>query len=52
VSFSEVYLVQQFRVKIKDKSTAYFNHIVAFELLYRWTSVKGGIYARRRGDKA
>ena len=36
----------QSRVEIEDYSVVYFNRIVAFEVPYRWTSVKGGAHTR------
>ena len=34
----------QFGVEIEDYSVAYFDRIAAFEVLYCWTSVKGGAH--------
>ena len=36
----------QSRVEIEGYSVAYFDHIVAFEVPYRWTSIKGGDHMR------
>ena len=36
----------QSRVEIEGYSVAYFDSIVAFEVPYRWTSVKGGAHMR------
>ena len=38
--------VWQSRVEIEGYSVAYFDHIVAFEALYCWTSIKGGAHIR------
>ena len=38
--------VWQSRVEIEGYSAAYFDRIVAFEALYRWTSVKGRAHTR------
>ena len=34
----------QSRVEIEGYSVAYFDHIAAFEVPYRWTFVKGGAH--------
>ena len=36
--------MQQSRVEIKGYSVSYFDHIATFEVLCRWTSVKGGAH--------
>ena len=36
----------QSRVEIKHYSVAYFDHITAFKVLYRSTSIKGGAHTR------
>ena len=38
--------VWQSRVEIEGYFVAYFDRIAAFEVLYRWTSVKGGAHTR------
>ena len=34
----------QSRVEIEGYSVAYFDRIAVFEVLYRWTSIKGGAH--------
>ena len=36
----------QSRLEIKDYSVAYFDRFAAFEVPYRWTSIKGGTHMR------
>ena len=38
--------MQQSWVKIKVYFVAYFQHIIVFEVLYRWTSIRGRAHSR------